>query len=218
MTCFEPMLSYEAHWDKKWATFEHASLGMTIHFPESNIIYQMLQSHHDMQNKFLDRKLPLIHYWVGGEMFGGREENWVQWEFFGFGKSNRPQGPPTWSRVPTGPLYIYIHNSCVSTWIWKREHYKFSAVDSPPHPILVLCHPVGRNIVERATNKVAQTFLEIQSPQKLRNAKKSNGLNSTLSKLLEIQAPRTCSQMRQPQRETSVLNDPFWFSKISKEG
>ena len=42
----------------KRASFEHASLALTIHFPESNIIYQMFQSHHDMHGFKIASTIP----------------------------------------------------------------------------------------------------------------------------------------------------------------
>ena len=150
-------------------------------------------------------------------MFGGREEKLGVMRIFGFEKLSCPKGHQLEVGSQRAPsIYIFtIHVEMCEYVNMKKGTFEIFSCwqSSSPNP-----HTLSPCWQKYRWKSNKHSYLEIQTPQKLRNAKKPNGLNSTLSKLLEIQAPRTCSQRRQPQRETSVLNYPFWFSKISKEG
>lgn len=46
---------------------------------------------------------------------------------------------------------------------YKNGNLKSLTVDSPPHPLLILGHPVEKNLVERTNQKPIQRYLEIQT-------------------------------------------------------
>ena len=89
--------------------------------------------------------------------------------------------------------YIYkqkntcLYNVCNVQINTKWVNLISSAVDCPPHPLLILGHPVDKNLAERTNQKSIQRCLEIQPPQKFRNA-----LNMTSNKLPEIQVQQKC--------------------------
>ena len=65
-------------------------------------------------------------------------------------------------------MYVYyVHGN--------MRKFETSAVDGSPHPILVLCHPVGKNTLKRTINILS--FLEIQATKNLEIQKSRQNLN-----------------------------------------